>query len=88
MAHQRMLTKTPFAWQVGSPPSATQTMRETTQLMRLTNVTLLPAVASMVCIVADSCFRRRNSLARSHSASALLNLRSCHSTTALNHPFH
>ncbi|MGP1917113.1 MAG: hypothetical protein ACTS6P_00605 [Candidatus Hodgkinia cicadicola] len=73
-----MLTKTPSAWQVGSPPSATQTMLETTQLMRLTNVTLLPAAASMVCIVADSYFRRRNSLARSPSASALLNLRSCH----------
>ncbi|MGP1911529.1 MAG: hypothetical protein ACTS4T_01900 [Candidatus Hodgkinia cicadicola] len=53
-------------------------MRETTQLMHLTNVTLLPAVASMVCIVADSRFRRRNSLLRSHTATALLNLRSCH----------
>ncbi|MGP1922242.1 MAG: hypothetical protein ACTS44_00570 [Candidatus Hodgkinia cicadicola] len=63
-------------------------MRETTQLMRLTNITLLPAAASMVCIVADSCFRRRNSSARSHTAPALLTCEVATNNRTKPLPFH
>ncbi|MGP1916540.1 MAG: cytochrome c oxidase subunit II transmembrane domain-containing protein, partial [Candidatus Hodgkinia cicadicola] len=70
-----MLVLTPKAWQVSAPTSATQTMRETTQLMRLTNATLLPAAASMVCVIASSCFvGRRSYLALPLAEGALLEI--------------
>ncbi|MFP3019055.1 MAG: cytochrome c oxidase subunit II [Candidatus Hodgkinia cicadicola] len=42
--------------------------------MRLTNATLLPAAASMVCVIATSCFRQRNSLAKAALAGPLLEI--------------
>lgn len=42
-------------WQVSVPSSGTQTMRETTQLMRLTNAALIPAAMSTICAVVYSC---------------------------------
>ncbi|MFP3018816.1 MAG: cytochrome c oxidase subunit II transmembrane domain-containing protein [Candidatus Hodgkinia cicadicola] len=69
-----MLICAPKPWQVGASPSATQTMRETTQLMRLTNATLLPAAASMVCVMVSSCLRRANRLTPPLGAGALLEI--------------
>ncbi|MGP1916079.1 MAG: hypothetical protein ACTS6G_01310, partial [Candidatus Hodgkinia cicadicola] len=67
-----MLVFSPLLRRTGA--SATQTMRETTQLLRLTNATLLPAAASMVCVITSSCFVRRSSFALPFSEGALLEI--------------